>query len=105
MTDKEKLEWIWENCKVVYFPGKGDYPLEHVKSSNKDLRREIEHCMEFGGGWSAENRWEACSMIAGSSLDPDYEYQVSLNGGKDWVHCSFSVVVANLLYMRRLKKS
>jgi hypothetical protein len=30
-TYKEKLEWIWKNCKVVYWPKTpGVYPIEHV---------------------------------------------------------------------------
>lgn len=105
MTDKEQLEWIWKNCKVVHFPGGGDYPLEHVAAANKDSREKIEHCMEFGGGWSAENRWDKVALNAGDSLDPDFDYQVSFDNGKNWVLSSFSVAMGGLLYMRRPKKA
>lgn len=33
---------LWGNCKVVYWPKDGSYPLEHTMGANKNMRREIE---------------------------------------------------------------
>ena len=43
LTDKEQLEWLWSNCRIVYFPGHGQYPIEHRPFANKDSRDIIEH--------------------------------------------------------------
>ena len=36
------LDWIWENCKIVYHPGNGDYPLEHQPHAKKYMQKLIE---------------------------------------------------------------
>ena len=47
MTDKEQLEWLWSNCRIVYFPtnGVGVYPIEHQPFAHKDSRDMIEQHM------------------------------------------------------------
>jgi hypothetical protein len=31
-----KLNWLIANCKIVYWPGNGAYPIEHNPHANKD---------------------------------------------------------------------
>lgn len=40
--DTAMLEWIWANCRIIYFPGNGAYPLEHTLLAGKDSREDIE---------------------------------------------------------------
>lgn len=41
-----KLDWIFDNCKVVFFPESKDsaipYPYEHNPHANKIMREDIE---------------------------------------------------------------
>lgn len=39
---KSQLEWLWKNCRIVYFPKDEGYPIEHVPYLNKDMRSVIE---------------------------------------------------------------
>lgn len=38
---QHQLEWIWANCKVVYWP-EDAYPIEHDLAAVKDSRELIE---------------------------------------------------------------
>lgn len=50
-TPSQQLEWIWENCKVVYFPplsnGTAPYPVEHNPAANKNSRAFIDQYMRL----------------------------------------------------------
>lgn len=37
-----ELEWVWNNCKIVFFPEGGAYPIEHNPNADKDSRILIE---------------------------------------------------------------
>lgn len=46
---KQQLEWIWANCRIIYFPpDPNEYPLEHTTMTpfKKDLRYRIEFHMK-----------------------------------------------------------
>lgn len=38
----EQLEWLWANCKIVYWPKDDRYPIEHNPHSKKYSRDMIE---------------------------------------------------------------
>lgn len=42
LSDKEQLEWLWANCRIIYYPMDGRYPFEHTSNVNKDMREFIE---------------------------------------------------------------
>lgn len=46
MSDKEQLEWLWANCKIVYWPRNDGYPIEHNPYAKKYARNLIEQEME-----------------------------------------------------------
>jgi hypothetical protein len=46
MKPEEMLEWLWANCKIVYWPSGGQYPVEHDLAAHKDMRTTIEHYAE-----------------------------------------------------------
>ncbi len=53
LTKEQQLEWIWEHCKVVYFPVNDNndlmpYIIEHAPHSNKNSREYIEDWMPGG---------------------------------------------------------
>ena len=52
--DHEKLEWIWNNCRLIFYPPPSgiSYPLEHSKFAGKDMRLLIE--AEMQRAWEAE---------------------------------------------------
>ena len=56
MTPEEKLEWLWKNCNIVYYPKNGEfpwpYPVEHNPHAvgPKDNREAIERYMENPNG-------------------------------------------------------
>lgn len=37
-----QLEWLWANCKIVYWPPDGRYPIEHAPHARKYSRDAIE---------------------------------------------------------------
>lgn len=39
-TSLEMLEWMWDNCKIVYYGT--SYPTEHQPHAKKDCRDLIE---------------------------------------------------------------
>lgn len=39
---RSREEWIWGNCKVVYFAANGAYPIEHNPHAGKDGRFFLE---------------------------------------------------------------
>jgi hypothetical protein len=39
---KATIEWMWDNCHIVYWPEHPAYPLEHSAKANKDARQFIE---------------------------------------------------------------
>jgi hypothetical protein len=40
--DKSLLQWIRQNCKVIYWSSPEAYPIEHSLNCNKDMWREID---------------------------------------------------------------
>ena len=40
-----KLEWLWANCKIVYWPKDDSYPIEHSPHVGKYSRDSIEDQM------------------------------------------------------------
>lgn len=40
-----QLEWIFANCRIIYFPPGNEYPVEHSMLANKDMRAELEKYM------------------------------------------------------------
>ena len=44
--DKERLDWIFENCKIVHFPDNGEYPIEHNQSHGKKSRELFEKAID-----------------------------------------------------------
>lgn len=40
-----QLDWLWENCKIVYRANASAYPIEHNMAAGKDLRALLEHEM------------------------------------------------------------
>lgn len=40
--DTERLDWLFENCKIIHWPGGGHYPIEHSPACNKDGRGLLE---------------------------------------------------------------
>lgn len=44
---REQIEWLWANCKIVYWPrSANEYPIEHNPYANKDSRQLIEERMK-----------------------------------------------------------
>jgi hypothetical protein len=41
-TASAQLEWLWANCKVVYWPKDDRYPIEHNPHAKKYSRDMIE---------------------------------------------------------------
>ena len=39
---QSQLEWLWKNCKIVYYPKPGGCWVEHDLSLGKDMRSGIE---------------------------------------------------------------
>jgi hypothetical protein len=39
---RAQLEWLWTNCRIIYFPVSGAYPLEHTLFAKKNARQMIE---------------------------------------------------------------
>ena len=37
-----QLEWLWKNCRIVYYPKDEGYPIEHTLAAEKDMRSVIE---------------------------------------------------------------
>jgi len=48
LSADEQLEWLWRNCKIVYWPEFPEYPLEHAPQANKNAREFIEAEMMKG---------------------------------------------------------
>ena len=42
LTAQEQLEWLWENCRIVYQDIVENYPIEHCQWAKKDSRAFIE---------------------------------------------------------------
>lgn len=40
-----QLEWLWANCRIIYWPKDGSYPIEHNPNALKYGRDIIEHQM------------------------------------------------------------
>lgn len=40
-----QIEWLWGNCKIIYHPPSGEYPIEHNPHASKDGRPLIEQAM------------------------------------------------------------
>jgi hypothetical protein len=40
--EAQQLEWLWKNCKIVFHPADGSYPIEHNPHAQKDSRALIE---------------------------------------------------------------
>lgn len=32
--DTRLLDWLWENCRILFWPGDGAYPIEHNRQKN-----------------------------------------------------------------------
>lgn len=47
---QKQYEWLWQNCKIVFFPSSDDkmgtYPIEHNPFARKDARGFIESKMD-----------------------------------------------------------
>ena len=39
---EEQLEWLWANCKIVYWKGDDSHPIEHSPHARKYSRDLIE---------------------------------------------------------------
>lgn len=39
---RDQLEWLWANCKIVYWPKDDRYPIEHNPHARKYSRDTIE---------------------------------------------------------------
>lgn len=40
---KGQLDWLWANCKIIYYPNEPQsYPIEHNARANKIMREYIE---------------------------------------------------------------
>lgn len=37
-----QLEWLWANCRIVYWPSDNRYPIEHAPHAHKYARDTIE---------------------------------------------------------------
>lgn len=48
---KKKIDWLFNNCEILYRPPNLDYPLEH-KPMYKDMRMFIEGAMKYDLGLS-----------------------------------------------------
>ncbi len=48
LSAEEQLEWLWANCRIVYWPEFPNYPLEHAPAANKNAREFIEAEMRKG---------------------------------------------------------
>ncbi len=48
MDAEDQLEWLWANCKIIYWDEKDAlaYPLEHTMVAGKDMRQAIENKMK-----------------------------------------------------------
>lgn len=46
LSDKEQLEWLWNNCRITYYSGFPEYPIEHAPHAKKDGRMYIEQKMK-----------------------------------------------------------
>ncbi len=42
---KEDTELLWSHCRIVYWPGNPEYPLEHNPHARKDMRSLIESAL------------------------------------------------------------
>lgn len=56
---EDELEWLWANCRIIYFPPDGSYPIEHTLRARKDSRSMIE---EAKGKWSNDKIHPTASL-------------------------------------------
>lgn len=54
MTDKEQLEWLWKNCRIIYREDM-EYPINH-DPGHSDMRWLIEAAMMSGMDKQKDNR-------------------------------------------------
>lgn len=40
-AERERGRWLWENCKIVFYPSDGAYPIEHNPHAGKDSKQLI----------------------------------------------------------------
>lgn len=59
---EDELEWLWANCRIVYFPPDGEYPIEHTMAARKDSRELIE---------AARDKWSNAPAVATAPKDSD----------------------------------
>jgi len=43
---RREVEWLWANCRIIYFPPDNSYPIEHTLRARKDSRRMIEEARD-----------------------------------------------------------
>jgi hypothetical protein len=74
-AEGEKAQ-IFDNCKVVYWPKDGSYPIEHDKAQNKIMEDQI---------------LEALNVTPSRLISPDHpvlvEYINWLEEGASWGYC------------------
>ena len=45
LTPEQQLEWIWQHCRVIFYPGNNEYPIGHCPPADKISRQAIERVM------------------------------------------------------------
>ena len=43
---RREIEWLWANCRIIYFPPDKSYPIEHTLRARKDSRKMIEEARD-----------------------------------------------------------
>lgn len=42
---RDELDWLFANCRIVYYGPAPDYPIEHAPGAHKNHREDIERIM------------------------------------------------------------
>jgi hypothetical protein len=88
-----RVEWLWANARIVYYPGNGQYPIEHTVAGCKDGRIFLEPIMEKALGGK---EGECTGTLAGHQRMKEYKDSI------DWVTAEQTAALDEQERVRRI---